>query len=458
MQVYPAIKARMGDWDYYIVRMTMGEVAEEVELASDFWPDKTLSEAIQRAVDEPRVKQQIVNFLARHNDRFFSSLVVAAIGGNPNWTPFKTPLEINSDFFNESFGMLSFDKSPRYYALDGQHRLRAIQELLEDPDGAPDNFENEHVSVLVVVREDQKMDDKLWLQRYRRLFSSLNRYAKPTDADTNIIMDEDDCIAILTRRLITEHEFFRAGAPERTSFQVQTQGKNMKKNAPQFTSLQTLYEMNKTLLMTPERRRDWSDRRTLKRELQFRPEDAELDRLYRTLANCWNALLTSVPVLRSEPTRMRSHSLPDPNTDGLQDHLLFWPIGQELFVKIARALLNQAGLSDDAATADMQRVLEPLSRVPWDMHGFPWRYLLLIPGDTDEVSWKVRSEERVKALGIAERLLRWLVALHELNPEAVNTLREEWGTLLYPLPPEETAQKWWSNIVALRPRILSDTH
>ena len=40
MQLYPAIKARMGDWDYYIVRMTMREVAREVQLASDLWEDK----------------------------------------------------------------------------------------------------------------------------------------------------------------------------------------------------------------------------------------------------------------------------------------------------------------------------------------------------------------------------------------------------------------------------------
>ena len=52
----------MGDWDYYIVRVTMREVAREVQLASALWEDKTLSDAIQRVLDEPRVKQQIVNF------------------------------------------------------------------------------------------------------------------------------------------------------------------------------------------------------------------------------------------------------------------------------------------------------------------------------------------------------------------------------------------------------------
>ena len=64
----------------------------------------------------------------------------------------------------------------------------------------------EEVSVIMLVRDEA--DDEEFLRSYRRLFSSLNRYAKPTDQDTNIIMDEDDWVAILTRRLLTEHDFF----------------------------------------------------------------------------------------------------------------------------------------------------------------------------------------------------------------------------------------------------------
>ena len=189
MQVYPAMKARMGDWDYYIVRMRMRDIAHEVQLASALWDDRTLSDAIQRVLDESRVKQGLVNFLARRDDRFFASLVVAAIGGNPSWTPIESR-------FRDSFGELAFEEDPKYYALDGQHRLRAIQELMADLSGAPAGFADEQMSVIVVVREHQRVDDDLWLQRYRRLFSSLNRYARPTGADTNIIMDEDDVFAI----------------------------------------------------------------------------------------------------------------------------------------------------------------------------------------------------------------------------------------------------------------------
>ena len=423
MQLYPAIKARMGDWDYYVVRMTMREVAREVQLASDLWEDKTLSDAIQRVLDESRVKQQIVNFLSRRCDRFFASLVVAAIGGNPQWTSI-------SSRFGESFGELSFEVDPRYYALDGQHRLKAIQELMADPAGAPPGFADEQLSVIVVVREHQSVDDGLWLQRYRRLFSSLNRYAKPTDADTNIIMDEDDVIAIVTRRLITDHEFFRAPHPEQKSFRVLTKGKNLKSGASHFTSLQTLYEMNRNLLMSTERRRQWGRAKDLKVFLQFRPEENEIDRYYQILSNCWDAVLLAVSVLREAPERMRTHELPDPNPDGYQDHLLF-------------------------CTA-MEAALQPLAEVPWDIHNAPWRYLLLVPTTVEESSWRMRSEDRKLALDLAARLLRWIVDLDALDDDDTNTLRSDWKNLLYPEPPQESRiEEMWQEVANARARILT---
>ena len=211
MQMYPAIKARMGDWDYYIVRMTMREIAREVQLASQLWEDKTLSDAIQREIDQSRAKQQIVNFLSRRDDRFFSSLVVAAIGGNPTWTPLASR-------FGDSFGELSFETGSAVFCL-----------------GRAASPESDHgIDVgsgrcTAGVRRGAAIGHRRGTGtsgRGRRALvaalsatvSSLNRYAKPTDADTNIIMDEDDIVAIVTRRVITDHEFFARHVRRRSRF------------------------------------------------------------------------------------------------------------------------------------------------------------------------------------------------------------------------------------------------
>ena len=444
MQIYPAMKARMGDWDYYIVRMTMREVAREVRLASDLWEDRTLSDAIQRELDESRVKQQIVNFLSRRDDRFFASIVVAAIGGEPTWTPIGTR-------FGEVFGELSFQVDPRYYALDGQHRLRAIQELMSDLAGAPPKFDQEELSVLVVVREDHDVDDAVWLQRYRRLFSSLNRYARPTNLDTNIIMDEDDLFAIVTRRLITDHDFFRSPGPERDSFRVLTKGKALKTGASYFTSLQTLYAMNRVLLMSTGMRQRWGGAKELRTFLQFRPDEAEIDRYYGFASRVWNALLDAIPDLKESPELMRCHDVPEADADEYRDHLLFWPIGQEILADVARALMDERGLDEDADVAPMTEALTPLGEVNWDMHDLPWRYLLLVPTSPEEKSWRIRSEDRKAAIEAGTELLRWIVGLASLDDGDTEVLHANWRRLLYPEPTEGAhVDAMWSEILALR--------
>ena len=355
MRIYPAIRAHMGNWQYYIVRMKMREIAQEVQLAHDIYNDKTLSDAVQRALGEKRVKSEIVGYLARHPDRFFSSIVVAAMEGEPVWHPVEMDNTIvpkiftSSSSLRDSFGVLSFGDEPKYYALDGQHRVAAIKLLVNGEAGVetPQGFDEDLLSVIVVLREEHDVPEGEWMRRYRRLFSSLNRYARPTDRDTNIIMDEDDLFAIVTRRLITEYKFFQAPSPERYSFKVLTKGKNVKTRTSHFTTLQTLYAVNQILLGTRKREvRGWSssERRL---DIQTRPEEDDLDKYYDELEGYWNAILEALPVLWSKPERMRVHDIPEldderdvicgdlerrdmnPEGENYQDHLLFWPIGQE---------------------------------------------------------------------------------------------------------------------------------
>lgn len=444
MQIYPAMRARMGDHDYYIVRMRMKDVANEVSLASDLWTDETLSDAMQRTVNESRVKYELVKFLAGRSDRFFSSLVVAAVGGQPNWTP------IPSRFGREdAFGELAFASDPAYYALDGQHRLRAVKELLEDRAAAPRGFANEQLSVIVVL-SPEGVADRIWVQRYRRLFTSLNRYAKPTDADTNIIMDEDDRFAILTRQLISEHPFFKAPGRERESFRVLTKGKGLKSGAPHFTSLQALYEMNTELLTDSEIRRLRGTPREWKTFLRYRPADAVIEAAYTDLGRIWDALLAAMPELRKDPGDMRWHEEP---TDGdpRQDHLAFWPIGQEVLAPLARALLDRGDFEPAGTVEAMTKELSVLAELPWDLHRPPWKHLLLVPDPKKPTAFRMRNEDRKQAVAVAGELLRWLAGLDPLNDEDVADLRSRWAGLLYrgesrETPESETEEAMWKSV------------
>ena len=450
MNLYPALKAKMGTWDYYIVKMQMKDIVKEVGFASEIYSDKTLDEAIQRTLNEGRVKKEIVTYLGKRTDRFFSSIVVAALGGNPTYTP----VEITDDpkfallktpGFDTAFGVLTFDGGQKYFALDGQHRLKAIKTLIEQTESGlpqiPENFLNEEVSVIMLVRQEARNAE--FMTSYRRIFSSLNRYAKPTDADTNIIMDEDDVIAILTRRLLTEHEFFEWEGKSDTNPKLKTKGKNLKSGDPFFTTLQTLYAMNEKLLKTSVR----EDHRFASREYkQFRPPEDELDSLYDELELYWNALLNEMKILKKDPTRMRAHDAESgnyENHDRPTDNLLFWPIGQEMFADTVRTLLNRRlPLDSQLNLTDIQTCVRVLTQIDWRLHSAPWRGLLLIQ-DPEKKTWKMRNEDRKRAISIGMQILRFMIGLDDLPENDLEDLKIAWHAMLLPRPdPEELEIQW----------------
>ena len=447
MNLYPAIQASMGSWTYYIIRMTMREAAESVRFAAEVWKDRTLDEAIQRVLDEGRVKKEIVQYLSRQEHRFFSSIVVAALHGNPQWIPLEISdipsMQLFSGYepLSNTFGVLRFDGRQKYYALDGQHRLSAIKALIDRKSDtwrlAPTGFAEEEISVIVVVPSENETSQD-FLKRYRRLFGNLNRYAKPMDKVTNIIMDEDDLFAILTRQLITDHHFFQAKVDKQLeSSRVKTKrGKNLRPGDSFYTSLETLYSVNTCLLASRERKNsDWSDLKMFKR---FRPEDDKIDQIYLELEECWDTLIEILPILKSDPPTMRRHDSED------SDSALFWPIGQEIMAELARDLLD-----DGASLGKTSRLecLQSLGRVCWELHRVPWRNLVLIP-DPQKDTWKIRSEDRKYAIGVVNEILLFQTGLSPLGEQGLQDLRNRWESLLLPALERDEIDQMWTKVMA----------
>ena len=456
MKLYPALKCHMGQWNYFSVKMRMEDLASEVKFASEIHNDKTLDDAIQRELSESRSKSEIAKFLSLRGDRFFSSIVVAAMGGQPKFysvTISDDPrFELISDAgLDEAFGVLSFrtggDDGVNYYALDGQHRLRAIKSVLdrEDPGlPVPDDFKNEEVSVLIVVPGQEFQAD--FLKSYRRLFSSLNRHAKPTSPHTNIIMDEDDVFAILTRRLIGEYPFFQYNGDDNESPVVKTQGgENLRSNDSYFTSITTMYKMISVLLITPTRYQEhFSSTAEKKAFTQFRPDEETIDLWYNEIVLYWDCLLEVVPDLNIDPTLMRDH---DVETAETQDHLLFWPIGQVLLARISRDLLDSR--LPDPDTPDhksVTTVLSPLNKIDWDLHSGLWRNFLLVPANKKPF-WAMRNQDRNKVIDHAREVLRWIVGLDERNREEHEEMKDDWKYLLSPPLSEGEEDAVWEDLM-----------
>ena len=465
MNIYPALRSRMGTWDYYVVKMSASQLSQNVKYASEVHDDRTLDKAIQRVLDESRVKKDIVEYLKRQPNRFFSSIVVAALEGNPTFYPVKVTddprFEIFSDEqkLNEAFGVLKFDGNQKYYALDGQHRLSAIKTLLDRTDdasdGAPIGFENDEISVIVVV-PSQDDSNETFMQKYRRLFSNLNRYAKPMDQATNIIMDEDDTFAILTRRLITEHTFFHTDARRQLESEriKTTKGKNLKTADSYFTSIETLYEMNIRLLSSSKRisigwGQDNEDGQDLKTFKKFRPSEEYIDSLYDELLIYWEGLLAELPALHNDPMKMRFHDITDRKDKDGTDHLLFWPIGQQMLAEIARELLNRRLHDQENPTSDtVQFALKGLNKLEWQLHQAPWQYFLLVPTvtRTGRSRWVMRSEERTKAVRCGRVIQQWILGLEYEDEDFAKNLKNQWKNFLMSAPSEETIDELWQQV------------
>ncbi|PRQ62035.1 DNA sulfur modification protein DndB [Vibrio sp. V01_P9A10T6] len=197
----PALKARVGDWIYYICVMKYAQVAKEVNFAYELGGNNDdLNSLIQRGISE-RTKE-ITDYLLRSEHRFLGSLIVAAYGGDPHYMPVR--MEDSEEYLkglDNSFGVLTFDGGQQYFALDGQHRLKAIKDAIKkNPE-----LGYEEISVILVSHYDTEEGK----EKTRRLFTNINKNAKSTTKSENLALDEDDGFAILTRRLISENSFFR---------------------------------------------------------------------------------------------------------------------------------------------------------------------------------------------------------------------------------------------------------
>jgi DNA sulfur modification protein DndB len=196
----PAFHAHVGNWEYYLCLMSYAQVAREISFAYEMGGNKDLTTMIQRGIGART--SDITDYLLTNDHRFLGSLVVAAWGGAPEYLPLRMDDEAEQSYLagvDREFGVLTFDGTQQFFALDGQHRLKAIKDAIKQKP----ELGSEDIGVIVVPHFDTS-DGR---QQTRRLFTNINRNAVKTSAQENIALDEDDGFAILTRRFLTEHPF-----------------------------------------------------------------------------------------------------------------------------------------------------------------------------------------------------------------------------------------------------------
>ena len=359
---FPAIQCRLGDWIYFIAALPFVEVAERIRRAEEVHTSKGLSDMIQRALSDR--KGDIANYIRTQDERFFNAIVVGIYGGSPDWFSVEIEqmrqIETNghripklSEKGKDAFGILHLSGEEKLFAIDGQHRVEGIKEALkENPDLA-----DEELAVLFVAHKT----DRAGVARTRRLFTTLNKYAKPVILSEIIALDEDDAFAAVTRMIVEDYEGLSRTIPEGESdIGLVRYGPALipPSDGHSITSIETVYKLIEMMALP---RSDAKGRRTLK---QLRPSDEALDSMYRVHVSFWESLRTCV-----NPMSEALGSDPSARVAGRYrtergGNILFRPVGQVAFARAVRVLMDRNFPLNDAVSALSETTLA-LDQIPW---------------------------------------------------------------------------------------------
>lgn len=277
--IIPALRAHMGDWIYYVTFLRMDQIADKIHIAENIHSSHVLKDMIQRQITNR--SGQISDYLLNQPQRFFNSLIVGVYGDSPDWYELKIGAnrlpdapDLPSDL-EGVLGILCLDGTQKFFAIDGQHRVEGIKQALKKNS----ELEREEVSVIFVAHRNGQEG----LERTRRLFTTLNRYAKPVSKSEIVALDEDDIIAITTRELVEKYPLFQ----EKISLS-KTKAIAVKDNRS-FTTIITLYDVLDILF---KKTRGWTE---FKRQ---RPEDNTIAEYYAKSVEFWNTLTIYSPPLQ----------------------------------------------------------------------------------------------------------------------------------------------------------------
>jgi DNA sulfur modification protein DndB len=190
--ILPGLRARMGDWVYYICFLKMQDIAMRISTEEEVHSGETVSNLLQREFQDR--SSEIANYLLSQQQRFLNALVVGTYKGKPNWQEFaiddsESRIGTLPEDLEGTVGLLRLEGTEKLFAIDGQHRIAAIKEALEKQ---PELWDEE-VCVIFLrgVPQEHRNEDPAGFERTRRLFATLNRQAKSVSENDVTALDKD---------------------------------------------------------------------------------------------------------------------------------------------------------------------------------------------------------------------------------------------------------------------------
>ena len=367
--VLPAIRAQVGDWSYYVTTLDFGQVSELVKSPDELHERKGLSDWIQRQAIVGHA-DDIANYILGNPQRFLGSLILGVYGGQPDWSPVVIGEDVEDvtaeqiESIGERLGLLYLTGNEKLFAIDGQHRVEGIRQALasaQEPD-----LEYESISAIFVGHNPKSNDGKV---RTRRLFTTVNKKARPVSKAAKIALDEDDGFAIVTRRLIDEYFLFE-DARRHVSYKSSS-GQLPVGDMDAWTSVVGIYELTRDLYGKPS----GFD--------SERPDDGALDSYTEYLKNAFTFLIHNVPELKAVFLDRKKRA--GTYRTGINNHMLFRPAGQRTFFKAAQLLT--------ARGSTLENAFKKLLKADLYISKKPWHYLLWDPVSENMITNKIALAE-----------------------------------------------------------------
>ncbi len=379
----------------------MKEIASRVQYADELHSNKTLSTWIQRELKTSRSKD-IADYLLREDERFFSSLVIAVYGGTPRWVPLTIDIAgknanrnasiVLPDVANDTLGVLDLSGEESLFTVDGQHRLSGMKELVsfiaENDSKAKTkraaSVLQDSVSVLFVAHTND------YIERTRRLFTTLNKTAKPVSKKETIALDENDAMAIVTRRLVERHPWFM---DDRIALV-------MSNNLPtkydkSFTSIGNLYDILMLFFVNIEKA-------GTAKQLQFsRLSDSRLDTLYSSAVTFFEDLADAIPELNEYFLSTTPQKVIKKHRHENGGHVIFRPLGLWIITSVAVEITRQCAATKSKGIVQKAQWQARVAALPGQLTGQPYNGVL----------WTKRNTIDPKAKIVIRDYLAYLVGL-----------------------------------------------
>lgn len=350
----PCLRGTFGDWVYYASLLPMREVVNRVSYADEIHQSKELSQYIQRSLTGERAVR-IADYLIKNEQRFFNSLVLATYAGSPDWYEVgNLSGSKNNDILGnvppeamEVFGLLAMSGKEKIFAMDGQHRLAGMRRAIETENSLGDEL----VPLILIAHSKTAAG----LRRSRRLFTTLNKTAVPVKKDDIIALDEDDVMAIITRRLVESDKRFK-----HPRIAVIAGEALPSTNVDALMTIAGLYDILKLLFK-------FRDDTVSDYTLRFnRPSDRELDEYHAYAISFFEALAESFPEIKKFFSASDPRTVVARNRRSNGGHLLFRTIGMDILVRTAISYAKDNGV-------DLSEAIKALRIIPTRLTAEPFK-------------------------------------------------------------------------------------